>query len=161
LKHTFCMTAIALLLGSSAAFGSATNKREEGALSSSRIQKDPTITDAWARATVPGQSVGAAYMKIFSPTNAVLVEAETMMAQTVEVHVMDHQKGVMRMRANGPVEIAGGTMAELVPGGKHLMLLGLSKPLKAGETFPMKLTFAGTGGESTVIVEIPIRVNGQ
>lgn len=41
------------------------------------------------------------------------------------------------------------------------MLLGLSKPLKAGETLHLKLTFAGAGqATSVLVVDLPIRPVG-
>lgn len=75
---------------------------------------------------------------------------------------MEHQNGVMRMRALGPLQVAAGTTVELAPGGTHLMLLGLNKPLKAGETLQLKMTFARAGQTTTVlVVDLPIRPVGQ
>lgn len=162
MKKTILGAIAALLLGLSAPVAAAANKSGEEGTSSARAVRLPTVTDAWARATMPGQSVGAAYMKISSPTNVTLVKAETAAAKTVEVHGMDHHNGVMRMRVLGPLEVAAGTTVDLAPGGMHLMLLGLRKPLKAGETLQLKMTFASAGQAKTVlVVDLPIRSPGQ
>lgn len=101
-------------------------------------------------------------MKISSPTDVTLIKAETTVAKTVEVHGMDHQNGVMHMRALGSLQVASGTTVELAPGGTHLMLLGLNKPLKAGETLQLKMTFARAGQAATLlVVDLPIRPVGK
>ncbi len=60
--------------------------------------------------------------------------------------------GVMQMRqlANGLPIPAGGSVA-LKPGGYHVMLIGLKKPLKAGDTFPLMLTFEKAGNISITV----------
>lgn len=120
------------------------------------------INDAWARATVPGQPVGAVYMKISSATATRLVNAETDTAKQVEVHNMYMQDGVMKMRKHGQLDVPAGQTVELVPGGMHLMLLGLKKPLVAGETVAVKLTFQDAkDAKSTSVVTVPVRALGK
>ena len=46
-----------------------------------------------------------------------------------------------RRGAKGPPVPAGGR-ATFSPGGYHLMLMGLTRPLKAGDAVPVTLTFA-------------------
>jgi copper(I)-binding protein len=41
----------------------------------------------------------------------------------------------------------------LKPGGYHIMLMGLSAPLKEGDSFPLSLTFAHAGS-TTVTVKV-------
>ena len=66
--------------------------------------------------------------------------------------------GVMQMRqlADGLAIPAGGSVA-LKPGSYHVMLIGLKKPLAAGETFPLTLTFAKAGNIS---VTVPVQAMG-
>ncbi|RJF91996.1 copper chaperone PCu(A)C [Noviherbaspirillum saxi] len=117
-----------------------------------------SITDAWARATVPGQPVGAIYMKISSSTATRMVSAETDAAKQVQVHDMHMHDGVMRMREHGQLDVTPGQTVELAPGGKHLMLMGLTKPLVAGESVTVKMTFEDAKNKkSTSIVTVPIR----
>lgn len=124
----------------------------------------PVVTNAWARATVPGQAVGAAYMTLVSPVNTKLLAAQTKLASTVEVHDMHHRDGVMQMRAHGPLALAANQRVELMPGGTHFMLLGLKRPLKAGETLQLELTFGQSekaNTKRTVLVDVPVRPIGQ
>lgn len=124
----------------------------------------PIVTNAWARATVPGQPVGAAYMTIESPVSTKLLEAQTDAARIVEVHDMHQHDGVMQMRAHGQLELPQGKQVELAPGGTHFMLLGLNRPLKAGETVQMKLTFAPSENAATrrsIVIDVPVRALGQ
>jgi copper(I)-binding protein len=52
--------------------------------------------------------------------------------------------GVMRMRLiEGGLEIPSGGAVELKPSGMHLMLIGLRRPLIAGENVAVTLVFAG------------------
>ena len=47
---------------------------------------------------------------------------------------------------------------ELKPGGLHIMFIGLKAPLKAGDSFPMKLKFEKAG---EVTVEVKVEAPGQ
>ena len=56
---------------------------------------------------------------------------------------------------------AGGTVL-FRPGGKHLMLMGLKRPLKAGDRFPVTLTFAsGAKVEATFTVGLSAPAAGH
>jgi periplasmic copper chaperone A len=51
----------------------------------------------------------------------------------------------MKMRPVGPLPIAPGKRVTLAPGGYHIMLSGLKRPLKQGDSFPITLSFAKAG----------------
>lgn len=75
---------------------------------------------------------------------------------------MHHHDGVMKMREHGQLEISAGQTVELAPGGLHLMLMGLKKPLAAGETLTVKLTFEDAKKvKSTSVVSVPVRPIGK
>jgi periplasmic copper chaperone A len=93
------------------------------------------VTNAWARAT-PGRSeVGAAYVTIRSPTTDRLVAASTPVAKKTELHTMSMSGMVMKMRPIVGIDIRAGQSVTLAPDGMHIMLMGLAKPLKAGQSF--------------------------
>jgi copper(I)-binding protein len=162
LNTAFVMAAVMLLLGLSLFNAHAADKKDAQANASSRTTRLPAVSGAWARATVPGQSVGAAYMKIDSPFNATLIGIESDVSRSAEVHTMRHQNGVMQMRKLTKLDIRAGQRMELAPGGAHLMLLGLKKPLKAGETLQLNMTFVDIAGAKTIVpVSVPIRPLGQ
>jgi copper(I)-binding protein len=67
-------------------------------------------------------------------------------AGKVEIHTMTMEGDVMKMRAVERIDIKAGEKIEMKPGqGYHIMLMGLKKPLKAGESFPMQLSFRKAG----------------
>ena len=103
------------------------------------------VTNAWARAT-PGRSeVGAAYVTIQSPTADRLVAASSPVAKKVGLHTMTMSGTVMQMRPVAAIDIPAGQPVTLAPDGLHIMLEGLKKPLRAGQSFPLTLTFEKAG----------------
>ena len=107
-----------------------------------------TIERPWARASAPGQTVGGGFMTILhqGATEDRLVSATTPIAREVQIHTMNMDGGVMRMRpVEGGLAIPAGGRVVLQPGGLHLMFMELSAPLVAGSTFPVTLRFANAG----------------
>jgi periplasmic copper chaperone A len=75
-----------------------------------------------------------------------LVSASCACAQSVELHHMWMDHGVMRMRvATGGIEIPAGETVKLTKDGDHLMLIGLKRPLKAGQRVKITLRFLHNG----------------
>jgi copper(I)-binding protein len=100
-----------------------------------------TVEHAWARAS--SGKTGAVYLTLVDhDASDRLTGASTPVAAMAELHQSVSEGGVMKMR---PVEnglpLAPDQPATLSPGGYHLMLMGLTRPLKAGESFPLTLTF--------------------
>jgi len=117
---------------------------------------DLSIEGAWARASAGPAGAGAAYMHIANGGGGAdrLVAASTPRAGKAELHEHVHQDGVMRMReVEGGMALAPGQHTMLEPGGLHVMLFGLTAPLKEGERFPLTLRFE-RAGEVTVEVDV-------
>lgn len=132
------------------------------AFSTASALAEVSLRDAWARATVPGQPVGAAYMKVSSSNAVRLVAIQTDVAKDVQIHAMHQHDGVMKMREHGELDIPAGQTVDLAPGGLHLMLLGLKKPLLAGENLTLKLTFEDANKvRNTSVVSVPVRPLGK
>jgi copper(I)-binding protein len=114
----------------------------------------PTVSQAWARATAPGVDVGAVYLSIDGGArDDILVAASSSRAAMVHLHTVEESDGVAKMRAVEGIEVPAGKRVVLAPKGTHIMLMGLAKPLVAGETFPLELRFAKAGElDVTVIV---------
>jgi periplasmic copper chaperone A len=71
---------------------------------------------------------------------------------------MKVENGVMQMRElGGGLSIPAGGSVVLKPGSYHVMLIGLKKPLTAGETFPLTLTFEKAGNVS---ITVPVQAMG-
>jgi len=108
----------------------------------------------WSRAMPESSSTGAVYLSIRNTGKEAdtLLSASTPRADMAELHVHINDNGVMRMReVNGGLALAAGSQVKFMPGGYHIMLMGLKQPLKAGDRFPLTLKFAKTG---SVTVEV-------
>lgn len=116
-----------------------------------------SVTDAWARATMPGQKVSGAYMQIRSDADARLVGASSPAVPRVEVHEMKMDGDVMRMREVKAIELPKGKAVSLEPGGYHIMLMNLAKPIAAGEIIPLVLTVESGGKQQTIEVKAEAR----
>lgn len=116
------------------------------------------IEHPWSRATAPGAKVAGAFMQIQNAGDAdELLSAQSEVAGKVELHEMKMVDGVMQMKAIKAVALPAAAEVKLAPGGLHVMLIDLKRPLKQGETFPMVLTFAKAG---TVKVDVQVEAMG-
>jgi periplasmic copper chaperone A len=114
------------------------------------------IAAPWIRATPGGAKVAGGYLKITNTGKEAdrLTGGSLPMAQEVEVHEMAMAGNVMKMRRlTDGLEIKPGETVELKPGGNHLMFLGLSAGLKAGEPVKGTLVFQKAG---TLAVEFSV-----
>ena len=106
------------------------------------------VTDAWARAVVPGQKTTGAFMRLTAKTDATLVDVASPAAKIVEIHEMKLDGGVMKMNAVEKLPLPAGKPVDLKPGGYHVMLMDLTQPLKAGDTVPLTLTIVDKAGKA-------------
>ncbi len=100
-----------------------------------------TIQEAWARPSHPGSTVGAAYMTLTSSKDASLVDVKADVSDSVEIHSMSMENGVMKMRMLDSLDLSAGKPYQLSPGGFHLMLFDLKKPLRVGDSVNFVLSF--------------------
>ncbi|QIK78184.1 copper chaperone PCu(A)C [Sphingomonas piscis] len=106
------------------------------------------VKDAWVRPTVGAGQMTAGYATIVNSggANDRLIGAETDAAAKVTLHSSSNKNGIARMRplANG-LPVGGGGTATLSPGGNHLMLEQLSRPLAPGQSVRLTLRFEKAG----------------
>ncbi len=116
---------------------------------------DIQIDHPYARATMPGQTSGGAYLTLENKGKQgdALISAQSPAAQSVEIHTMSMTAdNVMRMREVNSIELKPQEKIVMQPGnGYHIMLLGLKAPLKAGDKLPLTLTFKKAGKVETSI----------
>lgn len=114
---------------------------------------DIVIEAPWSRATPGKSTVGAGFMKITNTGKEPdrLIGGSAEVAKSFEVHEMSMSGDMMKMRrlAKG-LEIKPGESVELKPSSYHIMLMGLQRPLKQGETIKGTLVFERAG---TVAIE--------
>jgi periplasmic copper chaperone A len=119
-----------------------------------------TVEQPWARATPTGAKTGAVYMTLDNKSGTAdrLTGASSDVADKLQIHEMNVENGVMQMReVPGGLPIPAGGSVVLKPGSYHVMLIGLKKPLTAGEKIPMTLTFEKAGNIS---VTVPVQAMG-
>ena len=102
------------------------------------------IVDPWARSATLEGGNSAVYMVLrnTSDTADKLIAVSGDVANAVELHESSMENGVMSMHpVEGGLEVPAKGSIELKPGGYHIMLIGLSKVLKAGDMVTIKLAF--------------------
>jgi len=119
----------------------------------------PRVDHPWARASAGNATTGAAYLAITGGAQPDrLLGGSTPIANAAEVHETTNANGVMQMRPISEVLVPAGQTVTLAPGGYHVMLMGLKKPLVAGQTFPLTLRFART---QPITVDVQVEAVGR
>jgi copper(I)-binding protein len=113
-----------------------------------------TAQDAWVRAT-PGVDVAAAYLTLHNGgTQSLLVSGvSSPAAGAAMIHETTLVNGQSTMRAHASLRIAPGETVRFAPGGLHIMLHMLKRPLAAGDEVPLVLLLEG-GGSLTVTAHV-------
>jgi len=103
------------------------------------------VGGAWIRQPPPGADVAAVYLSLQNVGTATvrLTGAESPVAAMVMMHETVEAGGQSRMRALSAVTLAPGASVAFTPGGRHIMLHGLTHALQVGERVPLVLVFAG------------------
>jgi copper(I)-binding protein len=112
--------------------------------------------DGWARET-GSAATAAAYVTIENKGGADELTGVRSTIGEAMLHESSMEGGVMRMRlieaGQGLVVPSNGKLG-LAPGGAHVMITGLKKPLEAGDRFGLTLQFAKAGPKR---VEITVK----
>jgi hypothetical protein len=115
-------------------------------------ERSVEISEAWTRATAPGQETAGVDLTISSKFAATLVGASSPVAGSVALHSMTSEGGMMRMNEVQSIELPAGKHVNLEESGYHLMLDGLKAPLKEGDYVPLTLSFK-TGKQGVMKIE--------
>jgi len=113
-----------------------------------------TVEHPWARPAASGN--GAVYFELVNGGTAPdrLVGISSPVAGAAEMHATSvDAQGVASMRPVQAVDLPAGGEAYFAPAGLHVMLVGLSQPLKEGQRFPLTLTLEKAGA---VVVEVAV-----
>ena len=113
---------------------------------SAAMAQEVAVKEAWVRATVPGQKATGAFMELTAKDDAVLVAASSPVAEAVEIHEMQLDDNIMRMRLVPRLDLPAGKSVEFRPGGYHVMLLDLKETLRRGDIVPVTLKVEGRDG---------------
>lgn len=151
-------TALAAALLGSTVLVTGCNQSAEPPIAVETAASIIAVTEPWSRETAEGQNAGGAFLTIANTGTAAdkLTGGSTPVAGRVEIHTVDMEGGVMRMRQlTDGLDVPAGDEVTLKPGSFHVMLMDLKQPLKAGDTVPLMLTFAGAGTVETELVVKP------
>ena len=123
---------------------------------------DLTIEHAWSKATIGADRPAVFYVEISNngATDDALVGISTPAAGMPMLHETVVKDGVASMPHAMTIPVPAGQAAQLAPGGYHGMLMGLSAALKAGDRFPMTLTFEKAGKVTVNVDVLPLRAEG-
>jgi copper(I)-binding protein len=99
-------------------------------------------------------------MDLFNPGNVAetIVQVETAVARTAQIHSTINVDGMLKMRSAMPLTIGAGQGVSLAPAGMHMMLMGLSQPLVVDSSFNVTLVLQS--GEA-LTVEVKVGSPGQ
>jgi copper(I)-binding protein len=133
-----------------------------------------SLTGAWARTSPAMAMMGAAYVTMTSPADDKLTGAkvDAAVAASAEVHetvmtdggsdatmatgsdtTMGTGGGEMTMRPVAFVDLPAGVAVEMKPGGYHIMLIDLVKPLEVGTSIKLTLLFEKAG---EITIDLPV-----
>jgi len=119
------------------------------------------VEQAWVRSTVPGQTVAGAFMTLESTVAASLVGASSPLAKRTQIHETVMKDNMASMHAVEKIDFGPGKPAELKPGGYHVMLIDIVRPLKKGDKVPLTLEIVAGGKRQTVKVTAEVRQVGE
>jgi copper(I)-binding protein len=120
-----------------------------------------------AMATSAGQPNGAIFIEAISNKAGKadrLVAARSPVSASMELHNMTMDGGVMRMREIAGIDLPAGGKVLMHRGSKegyHLMLMGLKKPLEAGQVIPVTLIFERAGELEVKASVVDMRAKGH
>ncbi len=121
---------------------------------------DVQAHDAWVALTPPGAYATAGFMTLHNggETDVDLLAAAADGFEAVELHRSVNKDGMHRMIEQERIAIPAGEAVQLAPGGYHIMLIGLQRPLVEGDSVPIELTF---DDGNTLMVEAPVKRRGH
>src|SRR6478736_1101121 len=112
-----------------------------------------SVNQAWGRATPKGAKVAGGYLTIDNggPVADRLLSASSPAAAKVEIHQMSMQNGIMTMRPlDDGLTIPPDTTVTLMPGGDHIMFIGLTAPFEEDQRIAVSLNFERAGKIETI-----------
>ena len=117
-----------------------------------------TIVNPWTRAAGQGmQGGGFLTIRNSGATPDRLVAASSPVAGRLELHTHIRDGDVMRMRPVNDITVPAHGEVSLQPGGLHLMLIGLTQPMNAGQSIPVTLRFERAG---EVTIQLSVQAAG-
>jgi hypothetical protein len=119
-----------------------------------RERREPAVKDAWVRLPAVAGEAGAAYFRLEGNIEGTrLMGVSSPLVRRIELHESVEKNGVTRMEKRKDVEFPSRGALEFEPGGRHAMLFGISKAVRARGTVPLTFSF-NTAPPVTVDAEV-------
>ncbi|SMF78941.1 copper chaperone PCu(A)C [Pseudobacteriovorax antillogorgiicola] len=113
------------------------------------------VSKSWAREMPPGSSVTAIYLQIANQgKTAVALKSVSSPIGKAEIHETKMEDGMMSMEPISSATLGPGKTLTLSPKGLHIMILGVSKPLRQGDVIPLTLSFETA---HTINIKVPVK----
>lgn len=114
--------------------------------------------DFYAFATIDGSNISAAFGTLSNTSEQPIALQKVIIKGKIkgvaELHQTTNDNGMMKMLPVDSIAIPAKQSIELAPGGLHIMLINLAKPLEAGKIIALKLTF---DDGTTLDLQVPIQ----
>lgn len=114
--------------------------------------------DFYAFATIDGSNISAAFGTLSNTSEQPIALQKVIIKGKIkgvaELHQTTNDNGMMKMLPVDSIAIPAKQSIELAPGGLHIMLINLAKPLEAGKTIALKLAF---DNGATLDLQVPIQ----
>ena len=105
----------------------------------------PLLAAQIAQGSLNSGSSKEALLAAVTLAGSLVAVVATPLAGSSMIHDMSMDGGVMKMaEMTGGLPLVANQAVTLAPGGKHIMLMGLTGPLVEGVTVPLTLTFEAT-----------------
>ncbi|WP_193078590.1 copper chaperone PCu(A)C [Brevibacterium aurantiacum] len=144
-KNTTLMAtlSVAAMIGLSACGQSQATEPEETSKSQVSVGS-LSLDNAWVKAADDGMTAVFGELKNNSDEDINLVEAKYDDAEQVQLHetLEDNSGGMSMQEKKGGFTVPAGESLSLKPGGDHIMVMGLTKPIKPGEEISLDLVTA-------------------
>lgn len=123
-------------------------------LASAIFAADIEVSEIYVKQTPPNAKNTAIFLKIKNNTaqNIALVDAECDLSEYTEIHTILREGDKMTMIKVPDLTINANSSLELKPGGDHIMLFDLKKPVTKDSKANLTLTFSN--GESLKLTNI-------
>lgn len=116
--------------------------------------------EVWANPAMKGGN-GAVYLLLHNHSSQAdeLIGAASAVAQMVELHKSEvNDQGVMMMMKQDSIALPANGEIQFQPGGYHIMLMGLNRDLKEGDTFQVTLKFKQ---HPDLVLDVTVRGGGM
>lgn len=119
-----------------------------------------TLSGYWVAESIGTQANTAGYVTIANASDVDdrLTACSTAIANMCSIHRTVTEDGMSRMEPLNSIIVPAGSEAHLAPGGLHMMIMGLTGPVTAGEEVELTLSFLEQGD---VTLTLPVRSRAE